>query len=354
MSEASDTIRKLRAEKRPDEAIAQGEALLAGNPGDCELAAAVAEAYADKGEFRKAESIISGAIKRDPHNKTYYLKRSVFRFKLDDRNGALEDANAAYAIDPNDQNAVKALVDITASLGDYKKALEWVGKLEQVASKIDPSVPERKRNLLKLIRATEESDTYNMLVDGARENAKEDNLLAAKRLIEMCSEKRGAEYYEVACNIYRKLGMAQEAVREAEEAGKRKLANTKIMRAHAFSLMDLQRNDEAVKVLDRAIALDSEDAGLYADRAVAKMNSGDWPGALRDIDTAIKINPHRDVFYIRKGDIVARLEGAEKALPWYERAIQENPLNIEARERKESAETILYRKAGKEDKTLFR
>ncbi|MEM0438299.1 MAG: tetratricopeptide repeat protein, partial [Candidatus Micrarchaeia archaeon] len=200
----------------------------------------------------------------------------------------------------------------------------------------------------------EESDAYNVFLDGARENAKDDNLLVAKRLIEMCPEKRGVEYYETACNIYRKLGMAHETVRAAQEAEARGLINTKVLRAHAFALMDLQRSEDAVKVFDRAIASDGDDANLYADRAVAKMNTGDWEGALKDIDTALKINPHKDVFYIRKGDIVARIEGIEKALQFYKQALKENPLNMEAHERKDSAEAIIYKKMGEGDRALFR
>jgi len=77
--------------------------------------------------------------------------------------------------------------------------------------------------------------------------------------------------------------------------------------------------------------------------------------ALEYINKSIEMMPNKDILYIRKGDIVARVNGIESAIKEYERAIELNPLNKEAYERKDNAISIIYRNAKKmEEKNIFR
>jgi tetratricopeptide (TPR) repeat protein len=65
--------------------------------------------------------------------------------------------------------------------------------------------------------------------------------------------------------------------------------------------------------------------------------------------------PNRDILYIRRGDVVARVKGVEVAIKDYEKAIELNPMNKEAYERLENATSIMYRKGKKiEGKGIFR
>lgn len=348
-----ENARRLRAERKYDEAIKilQEEILKGNNAQECSLL--LADVLADMGEFGKAVKVMDELVKSEPKNKAYYMKRSVFRFKLDDRKGALEDVRKARQIDPKDMGIVKALVDVNASLGNYNDALKALDEIKD-QNMIDGSVHERKRNLLKLIRMQEEADAYNVLLDAVRANVKDDMLYVARSMFEKITEKRDADYYEVGCALFRKMGLPHKAIELGEEAEKNGKANDKMYRMLAFAYMDVHRFDRAIRIFEGLAKRNKNDPGIFADFAVAKLNGGDAKGALKEIDKAIEIDPNREVFYMNKGDIVARIEGVAQAIQWYEKALKLNPLNQDAHDRKENAEAVLYRHAKKSDERIFR
>jgi tetratricopeptide (TPR) repeat protein len=311
-----------------------------------------AELYAEKGDYRNAVSILDGAISKYGPNKQLYMKRSVFRFKLDDRKGALEDIMSAHEIDPNDINVRKGLIDVNASLGNYEEALRILENTN--FNGIDTGMLERKKNLLRLIQLKKEVDKYNFMLDCVRASIKDEHLLIAKELFEAIDERRDAEYYETGCVLYRKLGMPYRVIELAEEAISKKKTNEKLLRTLAFAYMDIHKFNEAVHVFEELLKTRKDDPNLHADMALGYLNIGELKKALKHIDTAIKIDPYRDTYYIRKGDITARIEGLESALKMYEKAISLNPMSEEAIERKETVLSILYGKASERDKGLFR
>ncbi|MEM3364488.1 MAG: tetratricopeptide repeat protein [Candidatus Micrarchaeia archaeon] len=348
-----DIARKMRAERRFDEAVKiLQEEISKGNAAE-ECSLLLADIFGDMGDFERAVKVMDELIKANPKNKTYYMKRSVFRFKLDDRQGALKDVIKAREIDSKDISIVKALVDVNASLGNYTEALEALN-LIQNQNMIDSGVHERRKNLLGLIRLKEESDIYNFLLDSVKANAKDDMLLIASSLFEKITERRNADYYEVGCGLYRKMGMPHKAVQLGEEAEKENKTNDRVRRMLAFAYMDLHKFDKAIKLLEGIAKRSKDDPAVFADLAVAKLNGGDPAGALKAIDNAIKIDPYREMFYLHKGDIIARLESVQHAVRWYEKAIALNPLNQDAHDRKENAEAVLYRHAKKSDEKIFR
>ncbi len=353
MSTNLESIKKLMAERKIDDAIKMAEDGLKENPNNQELLAMLADMFAEKGDFQRAIETADMLIRIDQKNKLYWLKRSIFRFKQNDKKGALEDIMKAREIDPHDINAIKGMIDVNAALGDYGAALAAIDEIKN-QNFTDSGILERKKNLLKLIRMREEADSYNFLLDAVRNSIKEDNLLVAKSLLDDVKERRDAEYYETACVLYKKMAMPHIVIELADEAEKRKMTNGKIKKTLAFAYMDVHKFDKALETFDELIREEKEDAALLADRAFAKMNNGDFRSALKDINTAIKINPHRDIYFIRKGDIVARIDGVASAIEHYNEAIRLNPLNLEAYERKESAEAIVYKGAKKSDDALFR
>jgi tetratricopeptide (TPR) repeat protein len=305
------------------------------------------------GEFGKAAKVMDELVKSDPKNKNYYMKRSVLRFKLDDRKGALDDVQKARAIDSKDMAIVKALVDVNASLGNYGEALKGLEEIKD-QNMVDGGIHERKKNLLKLVRMQEESDAYNFLLDAVKANAKEDSLLIATSMFEKITERRNADYYEIGCALYRKMGLPLKSIELGEEAEKTKKANDKMFRTLAFAYMDVHRFDKAIDIFEGLVKRNKDDPGIFADFAVAKLNSDDAKGALKEIDRAIEIDPHRELFYMHKGDIVARVEGVQQAIQWYEKAIKLNPLSQDAHDRMENANAVLYRHAKKSDERIFR
>lgn len=312
----------------------------------------LADLYMKKSEYEKILKLLNKMLEKEV-SKELLMKRSVIYFKLNRKEDALNDILKAREIDKNDLSVIKGLIDVNASLGNYEDAMKEIEVIEKM-NEVDQGIKERKGNLLKLMKLKAESDKYNFLIDAVRENIKNDRLLVAKSLFAKISEKRDAEYYETACVLYKKLGQPHEAVKFGEEALQKKLFNNKVLRAYAFALMDLHKFELAVEVFTRMLEKDNNDPRTFADRAVAEINIGDYESALDDIDKAIHIDPMRDIFYIRKGDIIARVHGIKKSIEYYNKAIKINPLNMEAYERKENAESILNRGANEYDKKLFR
>ena len=348
-----DIARKLRTERKFDEAIKilQEQIEKGADAEECSLL--LADIFADMGDFERAVKVLNELIKSNPKNKNYYLRRSVFRFKSEDREGALKDVLKAKEIDPADLGVVKALVDVNAALGKYEEALKAIDEIKNL-NYIDSSVHERKRNLLKLLRMREEADAYKFLLDAVKANAKEDSLLIAQSLFEKIGEKRDADYYEIGCALYRKMGMPHKVIELGEEALKSNKANDKMLRTLAFAYMDLHKFEKAIKLFEEIVKRNKEDPGVFADFAIAKLNSGDPEGALKEIEKAIKLDPYREIFYMHKGDIVARINGVEQAIEFYEKAVKMNPLNQDAYDRLENAHAVIYRHAKKSDERIFR
>ncbi len=134
--------------------------------------------------------------------------------------------------------------------------------------------------------------------------------------------------------------------------------NEKIYKALAFSYVDQGKLKEAIKIYKKYIEKypESKDIfGIYADMSFAYYNLEENEKALEVINKGIKLMPSKDILYIRKGDILSRVEGIEKAIKEYERAIELNPINKEAYNRIENATAIMYRKGKKiEEKGIFR
>lgn len=81
----------------------------------------------------------------------------------------------------------------------------------------------------------------------------------------------------------------------------------------------------ALQNLDKAIALDSKDALIIADRGRILEMTGDEFGALRDYDKAIQLDPQNAELYNMRGEYNVRFNYASLALNDFTKAIQLNP-----------------------------
>lgn len=74
--------------------------------------------------------------------------------------------------------------------------------------------------------------------------------------------------------------------------------------------LDLKNYKEALTLLDKAIAMDTENGEAYAYRGMAKLHLKDYKGAITDFDAAIKLIPDYGEVYDLRG--VAKGELGDK------------------------------------------
>jgi len=294
-------------------------------------------------------------------SKKNLLKRSVLLFKINEKVKALQDVEDAYEMDKNDPNSIKGIIDVNASLGNYEKSLEYLEELGKNPNFNDSNLHERRKNLINLIKMREESDSYLHLIGIVKSLAKnDDKIYIAQKMFEQIKEKNDDKYYETGAFIYRKLNNTDKIIELCEEAFEKgdKYTNDKIYKALAFSYVDKGELKKSIKIYKEFLKKypkDKENYGIYADMSFAYYNLEENDKALEYINKSIEMMPNKDILYIRKGDIVARVNGIESAIKEYERAIELNPLNKEAYERKDNAISIIYRNAKKmEEKNIFR
>jgi tetratricopeptide (TPR) repeat protein len=351
-----EKINLLRKNKKYDEIIE----LINNEKYDEELQHVLVDVYMEMQKIEEAVNVMDKIISKNKDKKNL-LKRSVLLFKINEKVKALEDVEKAYKMDKNDPNAIKGIIDVNASLGNYEKSLNVLEDLGKNPNFNDSNLHERRKNLINMIKMREESDSYLYMMGIIKTLTKnDDKIFIAQKMFEEMTEKNDEKYYEIGAMIYRKLNKTEKIIELCEEALKRgdEFINEKTYKALAFSYVDRGKLKEAIKTYKEMIKKfpgDKELFGAYADMSFAYYNLEENEKALKNINKAIEIMPTKDVLYIRRGDIIARVEGIEKAIKEYERAIELNPMNKEAYERKESAIAIMYRKGkGMGEKGIFR
>jgi tetratricopeptide (TPR) repeat protein len=351
-----EKINILRKNKKYDEIIE----LINNEEYDEELQHVLVDVYMEMQKIEEAVKVMDEIISKNEDKKNL-LKRSVLLFKMNNKVKALEDVEKAYEMDRNDPNAIKGIIDVNASLGNYEKSLNILEDLSKNPNFNDTNLHERRKNLINMIKVREESDSYLYTMGIIKALLKnDDKIFIVQKMFEQVNEKNDEKYYELGALIYRKLNNSKKIMEICEEAIKRgeDFTNEKTYKALAFAYVDQGKLEDAIKIYEKIIKKYPKDKdlfGIYADMSFAYYNIDKNDKALEVINKAIKLMPNRDILYIRRGDVVARVKGVEVAIKDYEKAIELNPMNKEAYERLENATSIMYRKGKKiEGKGIFR
>lgn len=92
----------------------------------------------------------------------------------------------------------------------------------------------------------------------------------------------------------------------------------------------LQTGDDtlAMRMFNRAIALDPKDADLWVDIARFRAGSGDQAGAIAAVDEAVALEPNNIRALQHRGELLRFQFGLAAALPWFERGLQIDPNDV--------------------------
>lgn len=227
------------------------------------------------------------AIRNEPKNPEYHLGRARAHRLLGHRDAALADHRRARELDP-------LLPELAADLAN-------ADQIEALRNDFDHAMARAAVALRKVNDAT--TDLLKAELEKQR---------AEDRLERMFTgEDRSPEQILDEVGTFEKQGLA-----DGED-----------YRDQARALAKLERRDEALAALSRAIALDGDDAEAFNLRGRLHEAQKDLDLAFADYDRAVALAP-QDPDYLRdRGDIWWERENFEQALADYEAAVAHGAKN---------------------------
>ncbi len=355
------------------------------SPSSVEGLSGLAQTYSLMGRIDDAEHLLKQVVASNPQRRNDVLLLGNLYMRSGDYTGALDLLHRAERMKPEARSEVLLAISY-----EHLKQMDQANHYLELAKHRDPNNPDVQRSLagyyrqvgnypaaitaLKSIRhprpdvKAELAFTYQLdgkLADAAREYAEVANALpknlgyqlsAAQAAVSAGSIDTASPFLQRAAGInadsYRlhaiKGEIAQlqdhleEAVREYSAAIDHLPANPVEGPLYGIQLhvdlMQLYRNlgdDNAVqqqlKIAQTQIsALDergADRAPFLRLRALIKMNSGDFDGALKDINEALSISPHDPNNLQLDGDLLVKLGRPQDAIAAYKQILAIDPRN---------------------------
>ena len=349
-----------------DRAIDELKKLLEENPYP-EVYNAVGFVYAQKGKFKEAVKYYQKGLKLNPKAGYIYSNLAFAYFKLNKWDLAEKILKKALSIEEKFEY-YDQLSRVYLMKGDMDRALEAVNKSIQ----LNPGARilyDHKKEILDIFNKRQELKSYpKSLYDKARSSLKDKDYSEALDEIEFALEviKRsrgdlGEDYEmvfaesillrgEIKLNLDDLNGALKDLNRSVVLFGrlkrKDKQAFAHRLLSRCYSMMGGVRNlNRALKHITEAITLDDKPQYIY-ERAGIYIKLRKVKEAKKDMLKVIKHDPNNPYFHLRLGDVYAYLGDFDNALKEYNTAIKLNPLNIDAYDRKEN---LLLAKSFKED-----
>lgn len=86
---------------------------------------------------------------------------------------------------------------------------------------------------------------------------------------------------------------------------------------------------QAARLYDAALAMKRDDPGLWVDIADLRFRGGEHEGALQAADSALQLDPQFAPALLKRTQFVRDAHGLAAALPWFERALEQHPGNVD-------------------------
>lgn len=269
-------------------------------------------------------------IKVKPYLAEPYFFRSVAKLSLEDYRGAEEDASAAIERNKFITDAYQVRGIARQTLNKNKEAIEdYTEGLKQL--------PENKTFLMNKAVAEEAIKDYK------------NSEITYTRLLKLFPKFDNA--YLGRSQLYLSKGdtiKALEDINKSIELGKNN-PNAYILRA---DIITKYKKDyaNALKDMDEAIKLQPHFAGYFINRAFLKYTNDDYFGAMADYDYAIALEPNNVMAHFNRGLLRTEVRDNLKAIEDFSVVISREPMNMGARYNRADlyAQTGQYKKAIKD------
>ncbi len=257
-----------------------------------------------------------------PYLAQPYFFRAIAKLNLEDYQGAEADATAAIERNPFITDAYEVRGVARQNLGKHAEAIADYDKaLTQL--------PDNRGILYNKALAQEEVKDY----DGARESY--DRLLKV--------HPRFDNGYVGRAKLSLATGDTVAAKNDLDQAISlnKNIANAYILRAE-IAIKSARDYPGALADMDAAVRLQPHNAGLYINRAFLRYNLDDYFGAMADYDYAISLDPFNPVAVFNRGLMRMEVHDNDRAIADFTKALQLDPDDYRALYNR----AMLYSEAG--------
>jgi tetratricopeptide (TPR) repeat protein len=278
------------------------------DPGQSELASRVAALLARDEDFPQAIDVLKDAIKANPNAPEPFLQLAfIYANYLKRTDQAIDYANRAVALDPQNIDAYERLFEIALAAGDEKKALQ---SLER-AAKIQNDDPAFWTRLGKL---------YVAIIFKPESTPKADEIARVNQIFKKAAEHAGddpailrdiADYYAASQQIREAIPLYLRLLELQPEdtTAREKLATGFVItnqRDKAIEMLDeiIKQHPEKYQPYDLLAGL-LDDAGRAAQRANQTAEAKSlFAKAAANYDQSMLINPARVTNYLHLAELL--------------------------------------------------
>ncbi|HET6628257.1 MAG TPA: tetratricopeptide repeat protein [Woeseiaceae bacterium] len=341
--DAFDVLHLLALVRRKLGDVAEAEALLRRclvlAPASAAARANLGNLLADAGRLPEARQAYEQALALDSGFRQARLGLARLLNRVAEHGAAESEARWLVDRDANDAEAWSALAAACRGLGEparaasaYRQALRIRphygvarhnlaallaegGRSEEALAAVDAAAAcgidgpgidfTRAGILMSLYRFDEAEQVLVTSIAGAP------RVLATQRLLARLRFMQGADAFE----------------RDFSSAVERFPDDRGLRIGYAQLLRGAGRPGEAAAALERGLQRDGTDPRLLAEQAAVRQESGDFAGALRSAETAIRLAPGNPGLEEMRVDALVALGRAAEALPAIERLRRRNPAN---------------------------
>lgn len=332
------------ARERYDEAEKTLTDAVAARPEDLDLIYALARFYHSRGDRAKADAMIEQATQAQPGEIKPFLILSAYRGRNGDLPGALEAAESAIEIAPDDKTArlrkAELLVDMGMKDGSREKLAQSRAIVDAVLAQ-DAEMPEGYFVRAKLDVAEGKADdavaSLRRALDRRADWAQAHFLLATALLLQNDRQQARAEVLrsvelepefvearKLLAKVHAMLGEHDLAIEESRKVLRQRPEDVETRIALAQSLVFLGKPDEARKELD-AIPSDLRDAQVNFALGRIDMLQGKVEGAREKLIAALEEHPAHPEILESLLAVDAKSGRLEDALARIEKAANDKP-----------------------------
>ncbi len=294
-----------------------------------------AQKYIEVGEYIHALEFLNSSISKKSGFVDAYFVRATVKELLDDANGALNDYNIIISLSPDHTEAIFGRALIRYQLKHYVPALNDFLKLLRTPSSETQAVYFRKSifkntaDKIVTIQSGNEPALYNYigLVYIALNKYNCAIIYCDSAIYAHPSE---ADYYLNRGIAKLKKGLLGEATEDYKQA--LILEPMHALAQYNLTMLATNTSDDAtrIKMFTEIIKTDSSLAYAYTNRGNARLNIGDYNGALQDYNTVIKLDENNADNWLNIGLAKSKLNDFPGAFNDFSKALELEPKSEKA------------------------
>ncbi len=284
----------------------------------------------DKGLYDRTENLVSEAIELYPYNTEAWNLRAMCRERLNRPEDAIQDYEMLIKLDPSRYDALFSQSVLYYEIKRYPLAIEGFDRLLQIPKNETTAVFFKGTNynnsaqtqfdrIITLEKQDAEIYHYRGLAKMALKY-RDGALTDFNKAIELNQEE--ADFYVNRGLVYLDKQEMEPAIKDFQSA-------LVINPEHSLALYNLslagKNHEDALKALDKVISLEDGFPSAYANRAFARLESGDYKGAIADYDTAIMLNDSQAEYYSNRGIAHKKAKHYNSAIRDFGKAIRLAP-----------------------------